>query len=92
MPPARVNWVEEGIITPVKDQHVNGSKCGCCYAFGGIAGVEAANAKFTGQVGGAGVGWSFALQAAPTLTVLCVLAGWGLCACGQHVRRSPSLS
>ncbi|GAB4818797.1 hypothetical protein N2152v2_005843 [Parachlorella kessleri] len=48
-PPARVNWVEAGIITPIKDQHVNGSKCGCCYAFGGVAGIEAANAKFTGQ-------------------------------------------
>ncbi|KAI7837182.1 hypothetical protein COHA_008975 [Chlorella ohadii] len=29
--------------------HVGGAPCGCCYAFGGIAGVEAANTLYTGQ-------------------------------------------
>ena len=29
-------------------RHVGGAPCGCCYAFGGVAGVEAANALYTG--------------------------------------------
>lgn len=48
VPPAAVDWTAEGMITPVKDQHVNGSKCGCCFAFSGVAGIEAANALYTG--------------------------------------------
>jgi hypothetical protein len=35
VPPASVDWREKGIVTPVKNQHVNNSKCGCCFAFGG---------------------------------------------------------
>lgn len=50
VPPARRDWREEGKITPVKDQHVGGAPCGCCYAFGGMAGVEAANTLYTGQL------------------------------------------
>ncbi len=42
--------MDAGIVTPIKDQHINGSKCGCCYAFAGVAGIEATNAKFTGKV------------------------------------------
>lgn len=48
VPPAAVDWVAENMITPVKDQHVNGSKCGCCFAFSGVAGVEAVNALYSG--------------------------------------------
>ena len=33
---------------PPACRHVGGAPCGCCYAFGGIAGVEAANALYTG--------------------------------------------
>lgn len=31
-------------------RHVGGAPCGCCYAFGGMAGVEAANALYTGEL------------------------------------------
>lgn len=50
VPPPSVDWAAEGLITPVKDQHVNGSKCGCCFAFAGVAGVEAANTLYSGEL------------------------------------------
>ena len=50
VPPEAIDWRDSGIISPIKNQHVNGSKCGCCFAFGGIAGVESANALYTGEV------------------------------------------
>ncbi|KAL4436130.1 hypothetical protein ABPG77_005578 [Micractinium sp. CCAP 211/92] len=50
VPPERRDWREDGRVTPVKDQHVGGAPCGCCYAFGGMAGVEAANALYTGEL------------------------------------------
>lgn len=50
VPPERRDWRQEGRVTPVKDQHVGGAPCGCCYAFGGMAGVEAANSLYTGQL------------------------------------------
>eukprot|EP00887_Chlorella_sp_A99_P002088 scaffold21.g2088.t1 len=48
-PPKAVNWKEQGLLTHVKDQHKNGSPCGCCYAFSGVAALEAANALYTGK-------------------------------------------
>lgn len=39
--PRKVNWVDEGIITPVKNQ----AKCNSCYAFSSLAVVEAWNLK-----------------------------------------------
>ncbi|KAL4422406.1 hypothetical protein ABPG75_008603 [Micractinium tetrahymenae] len=50
VPPERRDWQEEGKVTPVKDQHVGGAPCGCCYAFGGMSGVEAANTLYTGEL------------------------------------------
>lgn len=50
VPPEARDWRAEGRVTPVKDQHVGGAPCGCCYAFGGMAGVEAANTLFTGEL------------------------------------------
>ena len=35
---------------PIKNQHVNGSKCGCCWSFATIAVVESINAMATGQM------------------------------------------
>ncbi|KDD74236.1 papain family cysteine protease [Helicosporidium sp. ATCC 50920] len=49
VPAKTVDWTKENVIGHVKDQHVNGSKCGCCYAFGGVAGIEAADALYTGK-------------------------------------------
>ena len=49
-PPAAVDWRAQGIVGPVKNQHVNGSKCGCCWAFATIGVVECINAIATGQV------------------------------------------
>ncbi|EFN59831.1 hypothetical protein CHLNCDRAFT_18068 [Chlorella variabilis] len=50
VPPPKRDWRAEGKLTPVKDQHVGGAPCGCCYAFGGMAGVEAANTLYTGEL------------------------------------------
>ena len=35
---------------PVKDQHVNGTKCGCCWTFATTGVVEAINTIATGKV------------------------------------------
>ena len=35
---------------PPARRHVGGAPCGCCYAFGGMAGVEAANTLYTGEL------------------------------------------
>ena len=32
-PPKEVDWRKSGVVGPVKDQHVNGAPCGCCWAF-----------------------------------------------------------
>jgi C1A family cysteine protease len=44
--PARVNWVEQGAVTSVKDQ----GRCGCCWAIsltGAIESATAINSNFT---------------------------------------------
>ena len=33
MPPKEVDWRKSGVVGPIKDQHVNGAPCGCCWAF-----------------------------------------------------------
>ncbi|KAK9832110.1 hypothetical protein WJX81_008029 [Elliptochloris bilobata] len=49
-PPAAVDWRPKEIIGPVKDQHVNGSACGCCWAFATIGTAECMVAMATGKV------------------------------------------
>lgn len=49
-PPSSIDWEDAGILGPIKNQHVNNSPCGCCFAFGGVAGIETAAALYTGEV------------------------------------------
>ena len=47
--PRAVDWRSKGIVGPVKNQHVNGSACGCCWAFATIGVTECIVAMYTGQ-------------------------------------------
>lgn len=49
-PAESVDWRSKGIVGPIKNQHVNGSKCGCCWSFATIAVVESINALATGEM------------------------------------------
>ena len=49
-PPASVDWRSKNIIGPIKDQHANGSACGCCWAFATIGTAECMVAMATGKV------------------------------------------
>lgn len=49
-PPAAVDWRPKDIIGPIKDQHANGSACGCCWAFATIGTAECMVAMATGKV------------------------------------------
>ena len=49
-PPAKVDWRPKAIIGPIKDQHANGSACGCCWAFATIGTAECMIAMATGKV------------------------------------------
>ena len=40
--PASVDWSTEGVLGPVKNQHINGTPCGCCWAFATTGVVEGA--------------------------------------------------
>ncbi|KAL6072965.1 Cathepsin L [Balamuthia mandrillaris] len=44
--PSRVDWREQGIVSPVKDQ----GKCGSCWTFAAAETLESAYAKKTGQL------------------------------------------
>lgn len=46
--PAAVDWRTSGMVGPVKDQHVGGAPCGCCWAFATIGMTECINAIYTG--------------------------------------------
>ena len=37
-------------LTLTHRRHKGGAPCGCCYAFGGMAGIEAANTLYTGEL------------------------------------------
>ncbi len=49
--PDTLDWRDADIVGPVKDQHANASKCGCCWAFATVAITEMVNAQYTGKVG-----------------------------------------
>ena len=44
--PSSIDWRDQGIVTPVKDQ----GYCGSCWAFSAIGPVESAYAKATGEL------------------------------------------
>lgn len=47
---AAVDWRPKDIVGPIKDQHANGSACGCCWAFATIGTAECMVAMATGKV------------------------------------------
>ena len=47
--PKAVDWTTKGIVGPVKNQHVNGSACGCCWTFATTGVVECIVAMATGK-------------------------------------------
>jgi len=47
--PDSINWVERGVVGAIKDQHINGTACGCCWSFACIGVVETAIALGTGN-------------------------------------------
>ena len=49
-PPKSVDWRTKGIVGPIKDQHVNGSACGCCWTFATTGVAECIIAMATGKV------------------------------------------
>lgn len=49
-PEESVDWRKAGVVGPIKNQHVNGSKCGCCWSFATIGVVESINALATGKM------------------------------------------
>jgi hypothetical protein len=49
VPPPRVDWREKGVVGPVKDQHVGGAPCGCCWAFATIGVSECIVAMAAGK-------------------------------------------
>jgi C1A family cysteine protease len=48
--PDSVDWNAKGVVGHVKNQHVNGSKCGCCWAFATVGVTECINAMATGKM------------------------------------------
>ncbi|CAL8465129.1 g4664 [Coccomyxa elongata] len=49
VPPAHVDWREKDIVGPIKNQHVGGAPCGCCWAFATIGVTECIVALATGK-------------------------------------------
>lgn len=49
-PPASADWrtAQPPILGPIKDQHVNGTPCGSCWAFSSVSIMEIASARATG--------------------------------------------
>ena len=49
VPPAHVDWRAKDIVGPIKNQHVGGAPCGCCWAFATIGVTECIVALATGK-------------------------------------------
>lgn len=49
-PPASADWrtAQPPVLGPIKDQHVNGTPCGSCWAFSSVSIMEIASARATG--------------------------------------------
>ncbi|KAF8061988.1 Actinidain [Scenedesmus sp. PABB004] len=52
VPPASADWrgAAPRVLGPIKDQHVNGTPCGSCWAFSAVSIMEIASAMTTGSV------------------------------------------
>lgn len=49
VPPKEVDWRTRDVVGPIKNQHVGGSPCGCCWAFATIGVTECIVAMATGK-------------------------------------------
>lgn len=49
IPPAEVDWRTKDVVGPIKNQHVGGAPCGCCWAFATIGVTECIVALATGK-------------------------------------------
>ena len=47
--PASIDWTTENVLGPVKNQHVNGTPCGCCWSFACTGTVEGAVGVASGK-------------------------------------------
>ena len=47
--PASVDWSTKNVLGPVKNQHINGTPCGCCWAFATTGAVEGVVGVVSGQ-------------------------------------------
>jgi C1A family cysteine protease len=48
--PEEVDWRKAGIVGPIKNQHMGGAPCGCCWTFATTGIAECINAMYTGEV------------------------------------------
>ena len=48
--PASVDWSTKNVLGPVKNQHINGTPCGCCWSFATTGVVEGVVGVVSGKI------------------------------------------